>query len=1013
MEQRELRVVPIPWCALFGSLFSLLTIIGLLGNSAVILVIGSDKSMRKSCMNLLLLNLAVADALNLIVSSVEWTHTIIRGYPGWVFPSILCPIARYLECVFLFSSIMTQLIVCVERYIAIIYPLHARRLCRQKNVIIIIITMWVFVGIAASPYGVVNITAKQGSICYNYAIRDKWFERYKYGEFLAFYFIPAIIFIILYSKVAIVLWMKNKHLFEETRSSIETQAKSDALQLRRNIVKMLVACVCVYFICYSPIQGIFLSQQLFNLSFSIQYEFILLMNALAMTCSACNPLLYTLFSRKFRQRIYKVITCSSIKSSRERFKTLRKDATLLRTRTRITNWKCSSNLVIDNDVSNQPEVDCNIDSINVLFKTQKPFSGRVYVDGETYDKACVKSFTDLEAGSGLDSLEGFSFKIPFGACNMRRQRTLSPRGVSFSFSVIVSFHPVFVTQSDKAFKVKCFFMEAVKAVDASIEVSKLTTQLVENTFRLPDCSYSLRHSVDGAPLEFANVGQPVTHVWQCSQIAGYVYGMLIHSCFVEDGSGNRFELVDNKGCAIDHYLLSELQYDPVSFTAYSNTHVFKYADRVQLFFTCTVQLCYKEDGGCNGITPPSCSNKASDLVGTDFGGIKSHRLPSPYQIKGEIKPPIAHINNPSPPVQPLFEESLPPKDEFEGPVVPNNPSEIPSFEEFKARVLRPPSPLKAPINYKDSPITFAENITTVDANTMKLKIFNITPKSKRSTASNGKASEMEADLSVSIMVLPLGNSGPDFEKIKKMESLIFEPKNTEKFIILSTVLLAAFVSGQEAVSEATPGVAASLATRASSGDAFGMFMANAKTLLALVPTELTDFAGNLTMMEKIFFVQAGANLKNKTESTGELTQEDVIAELTKMDKNLVAKFKALAKAFSAKKDLLSEGAKTYFSEQVKVNSDLIKRFVNKENVEEKELLDISYKSIADYLALTDDDRNSFGKALPTLNNFFNNPIVINELKKITATSTLADYEAVNKVIGENLLKGAFIPTPSQ
>ena len=46
----------------------------------------------------------------------------------------------------------------------------------------------------------------------------------------------------------------------ETPSLGDASARSEALIMRRNVVKMLVACVCVYFICYSPIQGIFLSK---------------------------------------------------------------------------------------------------------------------------------------------------------------------------------------------------------------------------------------------------------------------------------------------------------------------------------------------------------------------------------------------------------------------------------------------------------------------------------------------------------------------------------------------------------------------------------------------------------------------------------------------------------------------------------------------------------------------------------------------------------------------------------
>ncbi|KAK5972613.1 ZP domain-containing protein, partial [Trichostrongylus colubriformis] len=50
----------------------------------------------------------------------------------------------------------------------------------------------------------------------------------------------------------------------------------------------------------------------------------------------------------------------------------------------------------------------------------------------------------------------------------------------------------------------------------------------------------------------------------------------------------------------------QIRYDPKSLSAFTDAHVFKYADKVQLYFTCTVQLCYKHDGGCDGVTPPKC-----------------------------------------------------------------------------------------------------------------------------------------------------------------------------------------------------------------------------------------------------------------------------------------------------------------------------------------------------------------------------------------------------------------------
>ncbi|KAL3124082.1 hypothetical protein niasHT_004671 [Heterodera trifolii] len=318
---------------IFGSLFSLLTFVGLLGNLLVIVAIIGDKRMRKSVMNLLLLNLAIADALNLLATTVEWVPTLRHNGPVWVLPAVLCPVIRYLECVFLFTSILTQLVVCVERFIAIAVPLHARRLCSRKNILLTICAVWCVVALAALPYATHNKKAENSFACTNFNRKSDFWHFYKFAEFVILFLLPGIIFLFLYTKICRILWAQNDKLYENGKASQNwpktmaqlplfndfstgnsranscvgfapvSGAHEEALKTRRTVVKMLVACVSVYFICYSPIQAIFLCRGLFNLSIHPPYEFVLLMNALAILCSACNPLLYTLFSSRFRERI--------------------------------------------------------------------------------------------------------------------------------------------------------------------------------------------------------------------------------------------------------------------------------------------------------------------------------------------------------------------------------------------------------------------------------------------------------------------------------------------------------------------------------------------------------------------------------------------------------------------------------------------------------------------------------------------------------------------------------------
>lgn len=68
--------------------------------------------------------------------------------------------------------------------------------------------------------------------------------------------------------------------------------------------------------------------------------------------------------------------------------------------------------------------------------------------------------------------------------------------------------------------------------------------------------------------------------------------MTVHSCFVDDGLGEKVDLVDADGCALDKFLLGNLEY-PTDLMAGVAAHVFKYADRAQLYFQCQITILVK------------------------------------------------------------------------------------------------------------------------------------------------------------------------------------------------------------------------------------------------------------------------------------------------------------------------------------------------------------------------------------------------------------------------------------
>ena len=78
-------------------------------------------------------------------------------------------------------------------------------------------------------------------------------------------------------------------------------------------------------------------------------------------------------------------------------------------------------------------------------------------------------------------------------------------------TVVVSFHPAgFITKNDRAFHVKCFYMEPDEIVTRGLEVSMIPTTELSDSMSMPKCEYSVRRdSPNGPTLSFANVGETV------------------------------------------------------------------------------------------------------------------------------------------------------------------------------------------------------------------------------------------------------------------------------------------------------------------------------------------------------------------------------------------------------------------------------------------------------------------------------------------------------------------------
>uniref|UniRef100_A0AC34G7I3 ZP domain-containing protein n=1 Tax=Panagrolaimus sp. ES5 TaxID=591445 RepID=A0AC34G7I3_9BILA len=134
-----------------------------------------------------------------------------------------------------------------------------------------------------------------------------------------------------------------------------------------------------------------------------------------------------------------------------------------------------------------------------MWASRNPFNGRLYVKGRHDEGDCLNS----QIGRPMTGIT-----LNFDTCGVQRLRSLNPRGIFASTTVVISFHPIFVTKVDRVYHIQCFYMEADKTVAQDIQVSDLTTAFVTQLVPMPVCRYEiLEGGPTGSPVKFAVVGQ--------------------------------------------------------------------------------------------------------------------------------------------------------------------------------------------------------------------------------------------------------------------------------------------------------------------------------------------------------------------------------------------------------------------------------------------------------------------------------------------------------------------------
>ena len=228
----------------------LLIVIAFLGSVANFLVLKAIFShKRRKLHEYLMLNLVATDAGTCLVSiPLDVAEQVIGEFP---YEAALCHVIYPFQSALVYSSVMTLLFMCIERYRLIVSPLKPR--IRVKTGLTIIAAIWLLSFLMVLPLSLA--LRLKGTHCL-----EEWPNVYS-GKvftltiFTLLYLIPLVIMTFLYAFMIDVLTKDTASLKRRWRRKSKTLSQESVdMRMERNftIVKVFVFAVIVFAVCMLP-----------------------------------------------------------------------------------------------------------------------------------------------------------------------------------------------------------------------------------------------------------------------------------------------------------------------------------------------------------------------------------------------------------------------------------------------------------------------------------------------------------------------------------------------------------------------------------------------------------------------------------------------------------------------------------------------------------------------------------------------------------------------------------------
>ncbi|XP_051504908.1 melanopsin-A-like isoform X2 [Myxocyprinus asiaticus] len=293
-----------------GAVILAVGITGMVGNFLVIYAFSRSRTLRTPA-NLFIINLAITDFLMCATQAPIFFTTSM--HKRWIFGEKGCELYAFCGALFGICSMITLMVIAIDRYFVITRPLASIGVLSQKRAFLILLVAWAYsLGWSLPPFFGWSAYVPEGlltSCTWDYMTFTPSVRAYTMLLFTFVFFIPLIVIIYCYFFIFRSIRSTNKAVGKINGDNKRDSVKRfQRLKNEWKMAKVALIVIFIYVISWSPYSTVALTAFAGYADMLTPY-----MNSvpavIAKSSAIHNPIIYAITHPKYRMAIAKYIPC--------------------------------------------------------------------------------------------------------------------------------------------------------------------------------------------------------------------------------------------------------------------------------------------------------------------------------------------------------------------------------------------------------------------------------------------------------------------------------------------------------------------------------------------------------------------------------------------------------------------------------------------------------------------------------------------------------------------------------